>query len=123
MNIITANCVFDGFYDWGPGWTDPKAEAAWRKYWDGFDNCHSGLWKHFRDRDCDYLVSVCGCAYLHPMNFDVVLQQFTKPMLDEGGRVVNNSYIDALAAVCSDCAEKVGGTFEMRNVKYHHVDA
>lgn len=128
MKVITAKGVFNGFYEWGPGWTDPAAAERWREFWDGFDNKRWCYWTHFRDGadsvvSTDFLVGVGGSVHLHPMDFTLLYRRIcsTKVCLENGEWAEKFGEVDELKEICEKCAEFVGGSFELREMKVHEI--
>ena len=121
MKIATAKGVFKGFYEWGPGWTVPEAAAKWREFWDNLSGvCH---WRHFNDGRSDYLVSVGGSVFLHPMDFSLLHRQFgaTKVCQDGADWKVRYDDIEELREVCERCAKHCGGSFELVDLRYREI--
>ena len=123
MKVVTAKGVFKGFYEWGPGWTDLAAADRWCEFWEGLNATNPCHWRHFMDGDCRHLVSVGGSVYLHPMDFTLLYRQIgtTKVCLDDGRWVEKFGGVDELKEICEKCAEYVGGSFELRDLKVHEI--
>lgn len=97
--------TFHGLYEWGNGWSAETANK-WEEYW---KTARGVFWKYFKKGDEEYLVTIGGAIYLHPMNFDVVLGSC--------GCTVNGKHfgseLEELKRLCDGAARACGGTFTM----------
>lgn len=113
--IVVIRGIFNNIYFWGKGYRDADTAKAWHNAW---ENIKSICWKHFREpfHNTEYLVSVQGSIYLHPMNFSAVLHGC--------GCHTSDTYDCAeLKKICEEVAEKCGGTFDLEVSEEIAIDA
>lgn len=101
--IVVVKGTFNDIYYWGKGFRDSETSIRWNK---ALSEVNSFLWTRFSDGKSNYLVSVQGSIFLHPMDFRAVLYScgcHTDDTFDCG----------ELLKICNEIAEKCGGTFEL----------
>lgn len=111
--IVVVKGTFNNIYFWGKGYRDLETANAWHNAW---NEVKSFLWHHARLDDTEYLVSVQGSIYLHPMDFRAVLHGC--------GCHTSDTYDCAdLKRICEEVAEKCGGTFDLEVSEEIAIDA
>ncbi len=111
--IVVVKGTFHNIYEWGKCYRDADTARAWHNAW---NEVKSISWHHARLDDTEYLVSVQGSIYLHPMDFRAVLHGC--------GCNTSDTYDCAeLKRICEKVAEKCGGTFDLVVSKEIEVDA
>lgn len=114
--IVLVRGVFKGIYFWGQGWKD---EETYRKFKEAEHKFQSYCWTLKESEESgssDYLVSIYGSIYLHPMDFTTVLH-------NSGGLSDDSFGCEDLKCICDKIAEACGGSFEMIVSKPLEVEA
>lgn len=115
MSIVLVRGVFKDIYFWGKGWKDNE---TYRKFKEAERNIKSYFWNLHKSDDgmsSDYLVSVDGSVYLHPMDFSAVLHRC--------GSSEDSFACGDLKRICEEIAAYCGGSFEMEVSKPMEVEA
>lgn len=111
--LVVVRGTFHNLYGWGTFWRSADTAKAWREAW---ENIKSFMWHYKRIDDTDYLVSVQGSIYLHPMDFRTILHGC--------GCHTDDTYDCAeLKRICEEVAEKCGGTFDLEVSEEIAIDA
>ena len=111
--LVVVKGIFHNIYEWGKCYRDADTAKAWHNAW---NEIKSISWHHARLDDTEYLVSVQGSIYLHPMDFSAVLHGC--------GCHTSDTYDCAeLKRICEEVAEKCGGTFDLVVSKEIEVNA
>ena len=111
--IVVVKGTFHNIYEWGKCYRDADTAKAWHNAW---NEVKSFVWHHTRLDNTEYLVSVQGSIYLHPMDFSAVLHGC--------GCHTSDTYDCAeLKRICEEVAEKCGGTFDLEVSEEIEVDA
>lgn len=111
--IVVVKGTFNNIYFWGKGYRDLETANAWHNAW---DEIKSVCWHHARLDDTEYLVSVQGSIYLHPMDFRAILHGC--------GCHTDDTYDCAeLKKICEEVAKKCGGTFDLEVSEEIAIDA
>lgn len=115
MEIAIVHGVFEGIYSWGKGYESMEVHDAWEK---AIREVKSVFWKVVDSGERmvpPSLVSIQGSIYLHPMDFTTVLHRV--------GCSEDCYDCDDLNRVCTEIAEKCGGTFKLYVSKPLDVNA
>ena len=95
-----------GLYEWGRGWVSSEKARLWNEFWAKCDSVHWSVSKDKLGYGCDLLVSMSGCIYLHPMDFNTVLvSTWTSG---------DDPYVKELHKIVDECANYVGFTYEFK---------
>lgn len=118
MKLIIAKGVFKDIYYWGTGFVSVKASAKWGAFWAEQRDAPGCFWRTYIHDGTPYVVGTGGSVYMHPMDFDLVLHKLGSSY--QGGKEIFPE-VDELVRMCTECAEKCGGTFEMSPVRVVEV--
>lgn len=111
--LVVVKGTFNNIYFLGKGYRDLETANAWHNAW---NEIKSVFWHHARLDDTEYLVSVQGSIYLHPMDFRAILHGC--------GCHTDDTYDCAdLKRVCEEVAKKCGGTFDLEVSEEIAIDA
>lgn len=109
---------FHGLYEHGKGWVSDEVYRKWNEFWR--TQMSSIRWKYYSSRgdSSDYLFSMGGSVYLHPLYFNAILSNTTG--VEFRGKYVEE-YSRELHRLCNECAEYCGGTFTMSHSEEQRV--
>lgn len=110
MRVLNVRGQFLNIYAWGEGWTADKHDK-WNEY---LENYKGTFWRPVMVKNIWRLVSTGGCIYLHPMDFNAILnvpagksyRGHDDELEDRCG-----DELDELYRLCKGLAEACGGQF------------
>lgn len=111
-HIVLVKGTFGGIYEWGKGYLNGKGQL-WRE---ALADVKDIMWKVVTKDDHEYLLSVQGSIYLHPMDFRTVLHSC-------GCHSADTFDCGNLLKICNKIAEHCGGTFKLEVSKPFDVEA
>lgn len=116
MNIVKISFEFSGIYENGTGWLSEVQQDKWQEFL-RLINEKSVFWKYFNyyhslSNRSDYLVSVGGSMYLHPMLCNTVYMVHGHDITDNNS-VFHDSTTDELIRIMCDLAKYCGGTVKV----------
>lgn len=117
MRIIAFRARFHGLYEWGKGWLSQEQADAWHEYLAGVSKEDWVFWSHHKTGDAEYLVSVTGSIYMHPMGITYISHRTGMTTHWENGvQVETFPDIDSLKELLADLADTCGGTVEFSEI-------
>lgn len=116
---IDVKVNFKGLYTWGVGWVNYAVHRLWDEF---LSNYKGTFWNHFKSVSfikADYLVSVGGSVYLHPMDFFTSVNIIGSTMC---GDRETFPCIEELIKFSNDIAKHCGGEAIVEYVKLHEFN-
>ena len=109
--IVLVKGTFYGIYEWGEGYLDGK-RSLW---YEALGNVKDVFWKVVSRDDSQFLISIGGNVFLHPMGFNAVFY-------NGGCHSADSFHCGALERICNKIAEHCGGKFLLEVSKPGRVD-
>ena len=110
----------NGIYGWGEGFSK-ESYAKWTDFWN--NKFKSNHWQYVKAdgiNSADYLVTVDGSIYLHPMGFTTVLKGCGVCSCERVNGVEVREYFDCareLEKIIKECCEYCGATYKFKRVE------